>query len=405
MKTTAYCGFDWASETHYYVLKNARKEVLSEGTVPHTTEGFEAFLESLGQCRQGGRVALIVEANRGVPMNALLDVNWLDLYPVNPMKTRKLNELQGSVRQKSDASDCHLLCDYLIANESELSGSYVERDSLIRQMQEWIGMETDLVSNCRQLKQRIMSHLDTFMPDLKRMLPNLDKKVYVRYLFEFDPLTPVDCSEVESFLRRHGCRNAETIEAFAAGHVALRALGEDAEVHRAQADVLRAWAELLWQLQCSLEDCRKRINALFVQLPQAAIYSSLPGLGETLAPRMACLFGSRPSERFACKEQAVAYFGQSPVTEQSGKGLKVGRRRNCHRYARNTCFLWAMAVNKMPNCLWQRTFLDKRRRKGDARPTRYRKLGRKMLGILYRCVIDNVPYDEVKFIQNLHQKA
>ena len=231
MKTTAYCGFDWASETHYYVLKNARKEVLSEGAVPHTAEGLDAFLECLQQYRRGGHVALIVEANRGVPLNALLDVKWLDLYPINPMKTRKLNELEGSVRQKSDASDCHLLCDYLIANKSELAGSYIERDGTFRQMQEWIGMETDLVSNCRQLKQRIMSHLDTFMPDLKRLLPNLEKKVYVRYLFEFDPLKPVDSSEVEAFLRRHGCRNAESIEAFAAGHASLRALGKKFKGH------------------------------------------------------------------------------------------------------------------------------------------------------------------------------
>lgn len=245
MKTTAYCGFDWASETHYYVLKNAQKEVLSEGPVPHTADGFDVFLEHLDQGRKGGRVALIVEANRGVPMNALLDVSWLDLFPVNPMKTRKLNELEGSVRQKSYASDCHLLCNYLIANESELAGSYVERDGTIRQMQEWIGMETDLVTHCRQLKQRIMSHLDIFMPNLKQMLPNLEKKVYVRYLFTFDPLSPGDASEVESFLRRHGCRNDESIEAFAAQHVALRPLGEDSGVHRTQADVLRAWAELL----------------------------------------------------------------------------------------------------------------------------------------------------------------
>jgi hypothetical protein len=387
------------------VLKDAAKKLLAEGPVPHTSEGLEAFIGLLNEHRGRSRVALIVEANRGLPVNALIDVKWLDIYPVNPMKTRKLNELEGSLRQKSDQRDCHLLCDYLMGNLKELSRGYIERDSSFRQLQEWIGMETDLIVHCRQLKQRMLSHLNVFLPDLKEWLPNFDKKVYVHYLIEFDLLNPAPAEQVEAFLRAHHVRDEKRIESFVQGHVSLRALGRDKGVVKVQSEVLREWAQLLWTLRESLEACQGKIQAIFKELPQAKIYRSLPGLGEILAPRMACLFGSVPNERFACKEQAIAYFGQSPVTEQSGKGLHVGKRRNCSRYARNTCFLWSMSVNKLPMSHWQRHFLKKLQNKGNARPTRYRKLGHKMVGILYRCLMDDAPYDDAFYCQNLHVKA
>ncbi len=405
MKTTIFCGFDWATETHCFVVKNARKEVLAHGPVPNSAEGFDRLLESFETHRKGGRVALIVEANRGLPLNALMEVPWLEVFPVNPMKTRRLNELEGSVRQKSDAGDCSLLCDYLIDNRAKLSERYVERDSTFRQMREWIGMEADLINHCRQIKQRIISHLNTFMPDLGKLLPDLDKKVYVRYLMDFDPLSLAPATEVEDFLRRHRVRDGRTIKDFVQAHESLRALGSDGGFLAAQRDILQRWATMLWQMRQSLKDCQSQIQALFRTLPQADIYRSFPGLGELLAPRMACLFGSRPSERFRCKEQAIAYFGQSPVTEQSGKGVRVNKRRNCHRAARDTCFLWAMSVNKMPKCHWQRSFLKKHKERGDARPTRYRKLGQKLVGILYRCVVHNELYDEAKYCRNLHQRT
>ena len=405
MKTSIYCGFDWASETHYFVIKNARGQQLTQGSVTNSPAGFDTFIEALDQYRQGGSVALIVEANRGLPMNALIDVQWIDLFPVNPLKTRRLNEVEGHVRQKSDPQDASILCDYLIRKHKDWKHHYVERHSTYRQMKEFIGQETDLIHHIGQITQRLICHINTFMPDLNRIIPDIGKKVYLKYLMEFDPLKPAPAEQIRTFLRANRVRNQETIETFIQGHLQLRPLGKDKQYWSAQRDVLQAWARTLWGLRESLEQCQKKIQELFATLPEAPIYLSMPGLGTTLAPRMACLFGSKPSERFLHKAQAQAFFGQSPVTAQSGNLRIVSKRLNCHRFARHTCYLWVMALNRIPSCHWQRAFLKKHQQRGDKMPTRYRKLGTKMVAILYQCLVTNQLYQESIYRRNLQNAA
>ena len=81
------------------------------------------------------------------------------------------------------------------------------------------------------------------------------------------------------------------------------------------------------------------------------------------------------------------------------------KRVNCQKRARDTIYLWARVTNLNERDDWQRAFLDKRKEKGDGIPTRYRKLGKKLVSILYRCLVDGVPYDPTIYMKNLHQKA
>ena len=148
----------------------------------------------------------------------------------------------------------------------------------------------------------------------------------------------------------------------------------------------------------------KCIDGLFNDLPQAPIYRSMPGVGARIGPRLADLFGSEPGKTFASKAQALAYFGQTPLTLQTGsKNNKIVKKRtNCQRRARHAIYLWARVTNLNDRSDWQRTYLDKCKARGDGLPTRYRKLGKKLVSILYRCLVDNVPYDREIYMKNLH---
>ena len=57
------------------------------------------------------------------------------------------------------------------------------------------------------------------------------------------------------------------------------------------------------------------------------------------------------------------------------------KRVNCQKRARDTIYLWARVTNLNERDDWQRAFLDKRKEKGDGIPTRYRKLGKKLVSI------------------------
>jgi len=62
----------------------------------------------------------------------------------------------------------------------------------------------------------------------------------------------------------------------------------------------------------------QRIKEVFEKHPDAQIFSSFPGAGSTLAPRLLAAMGSDRS-RFSSASDVAKYSGIAPVTERSGK--------------------------------------------------------------------------------------
>lgn len=402
-----FVAVDWASETHYHVIQSPAGETLAEGYFQNRADGFERLLASLDALRVGGDAALIFEATRGAVHYALLGVPWLRLCPVNPVKTRKLNELDGSSRGKSDPRDARLLCGYLRGNAAELLKRRPEGDSLTLRLREALALEHSLVERVTKLKQRIHKEVNSLCPQLAALLGDLESRIHRDCLLELSPVDLPSRKRIEEFLHARRTRDPERVEAFAKAYRALRCLGRDRQLQLEQLENLRCSARLLGGAVEELRRCEARIDALFERMPQAAIYRSMPDVGARLGPRLAGLFGSRPSETFACKEQALAYFGQSPLTWQTGAkdNKSVRKRPCCHRQARHVAYLWARVANLSPGSGWQRSYLSKCKQRGDGVPTRYRKLGKKLVSILYRCLVDNVPYDPEKYAANLHKNA
>lgn len=402
-----YAAIDWASESHYRVIQSPAGDTLAEGYFPNSAEGFERLLAELDSLRGGGPAALIFEATRGAVHYALLGVDWLRLCPVNPVKTRKLNELDGSSRGKSDPRDAQLLCGYLRGRAAELLARRPEDDSLTLRLREALALEACLVERVTKLKQRIHKDINNLCPQLSGLLDDLERRVHRDCLLELSPADLPSRGRVEEFLAAHSVRDPARIAAFADAYLALRCLGRDRQLQREQLENLRSSVRLLGCAVDELRRCEGRVDALFGRMPQAAIYRSMPDVGPRLGPRLAGLFGSRPAQSFASKEQALAYFGQSPVTRQTGArdNKSVRTRRCCHRQARHVAYLWARVANLSPRPGWQKAYLAEMKARGDGVPTRYRKLGKKLVSILYRCLADDVPYDPEKYMGNLRKKA
>ena len=400
-----FCALDWATQKHYYVLQDKTGETLSEGYFPNSNEGYEEFLAILRDHAEGQRIALILEAIRGAPMNMLIGIKWLKLCPVNPIKTKKLSELEGVSGGKSDPRDTRLLCDYLRMSYRKLSKIYVEEDSQMRILRELVGLEKSLVQRVTKLKQRIWGETNTLCPQLEDLLGDIESPVYQQYLLKFNPLKPAKDTTIANLLRKYKLYNPTVVTRFIEAHKKLKPLGKDKAFIQMQLENLRSWVRQLITATEELRACEKRMDAVFKQMPQAAIYLSMPSVGPRLAPRLASMFGSEPSQKYHCKAQVRAYFGQVPITFKSGKHTLVLKRHSCDRSSRQTCFLWARSTNMAAGTSWQKDFLHKHKEKGDRVPTRYRKLGAKLTGILYKCLCDNTLYDPAIYQKNIHQNA
>ena len=86
--------------------------MLHRGSFAHAAAGITGWLHTVDTLRQGQAVALIYEATKHGPIDVLLEVAWIELLPVGPVKTNMLRKLHSEARGTSDRRDSDLLHEY-----------------------------------------------------------------------------------------------------------------------------------------------------------------------------------------------------------------------------------------------------------------------------------------------------
>ena len=80
----AFIGLDWADQQHVIRLRAAGSAQVEAQVVDQKPESLRVWIQQLRQ-RFGGRpVALALEQSRGSLLYALMNVDFLLLYPINP---------------------------------------------------------------------------------------------------------------------------------------------------------------------------------------------------------------------------------------------------------------------------------------------------------------------------------
>ncbi len=120
VELAAFIGLDWADEQHAVCLQEAgatRREALK---LDQTPEALQAWIQQL-RARFGGRpVAIAVEQARGALIYALMHVDFLQLYPVNPQTLAKLRQAFYPSGAKDDPGDAELLLEVLLKHRDHL---------------------------------------------------------------------------------------------------------------------------------------------------------------------------------------------------------------------------------------------------------------------------------------------
>jgi transposase len=397
-----YCAIDWAGEKHAAVLQDAAGGVLYQGEFDHTAAGIARWLQRVDTLRQGQPVAVIYEATKHGLIDVLLEVSWIELLPVAPVKTKMLRKLHGAACGKSDAVDSVLLCEYLRLHYAQLCGRYVERDALHRRLRERVDQEQDLIARATASQNRLHALVRRLCPEWDALVGDLEHAVYQQFLLHYAPWDRPRESTLRRFLGTHNVRGEDAVRRLVELARTARALGTDRAFQALLLEQIRAEVRLLAALRTELDRVRADLAALYAALPQAPIYDSFPGIGPKLGPRLAAWFGSAPARHFPSKRQALAYAGQTPLTEQSGKSRFVHKRVCCDRVGRHLCYLWARSCQCLATTKWQHEYLHDCKQRGDEVPTRYRKLGAKLLAIAYRCLCSGQPYNETIFLQHRH---
>jgi transposase len=141
-----------------------------------------------------------------------------------------------------------------------------------------------------------------------------------------------------------------------------------------------------------------RIEVVFQRHPDSDIFSSLPGAGSALAPRLLAVMGSERI-RFNSSEEVAKYTGIAPVTERSGKAKWVHCRFACSRFVKQS--FHEFAAHSILQCEGARAYYNRKRAEGKGHHEAIRILAHRWIRIIYRCWKDRIPYNAHMYMESL----
>jgi transposase len=159
---------------------------------------------------------------------------------------------------------------------------------------------------------------------------------------------------------------------------------------------------MIRMLNRAIAEAEAKIAELFAEHPDAPIFSSFPGAGESLAPRLAAAYGT-DRDKYQGAEDIQRLSGIAPVTKASGKTKVVHMRWACPKFLRQTFHEFAQASVRY-SC-WAKAYVAMRKADGHRHHEIIRGLAFKWQRILTRCWKNRQPYDEHRYVRHLRKTS
>ena len=157
---------------------------------------------------------------------------------------------------------------------------------------------------------------------------------------------------------------------------------------------------MLLILEDEIKEIKNKMTEITTTHPLGAIFYSLPGSGEILAPKLLSIMGDN-KKVYSNSSEIQAYSGVAPVTKRSGKSSYVKFRYACNKEYRNTLTTFAFcSVNWSP---WARGYYDKARQNGKRHYESLRLLAYKWTRIIFKLWQTGEMYNEEYHTKNLER--
>lgn len=391
MTMTVYLGIDWSKDHHDLAFMNEAGQVILQARIEHSGAGFWE-LDGLRRRLQVTAADCLV----GIETIANLIVDYLQsqgypIYLVAPRKTAAVRGRHRSSRAHTDCSDAILLADMVRTDRHRLR-LWQPNERLTRELAAQVGLIQHLTKSRLRLANRLRARLALCYPAALSVFSRLDQALTLAFLAEYP--TPqaaqaLSQTEFEAFARKQRypqpARLAACYARLQAGQIPLSA--EGAEIYAAEIRFLvRSLQDILQTKKATL----KSLRTLFEQHPDQAIFASLPGAGDLLAPALLTKFGDHRS-RFPSPESVQSLAGTCPVTIQSGKRRQVRYRYACDRNFRQIAVQFAKS--SLLRSPWASTYFQKAQARGVPVSQTYRALANRWLAVIWKLWQTRQEYD------------
>jgi transposase len=392
----ALLAIDWADQKHDLLLCPAQRPQDPEASTVQAKD-LEAFFAKLRMRFPQGHIAVVVEAHRGALVHQLMNLDFVHLFPINPKSAAKFREALHPSGAKSDALDAASLLEFGRFHLAKLR-RWVPDTALTRELGLLCEARRDLVNRRTELTNELTSVLKGYFPQALDLAADLNKRMAWDFLTKWDTLPKAQKTKtaiIKAFYYQHGSRSTQLVEKRLALLAEARPLTTDSAIVNASCLRVRALVRELRSLHQSIGEYDKRLAELSVTHPDAGIFSSVPGAGPCLLPRLIAAFGTDRT-RWENPDSIATFSGVAPVRIASGNSLNQVRcRYACPRFLRQTFVELARSTSLY--CDWAKEFYDQHRAREWKAHRIYRALAFKWIRILWKMWQERQPYDPARF--------
>ena len=400
----ALIGWDWADQEHVLSMLPRGALRREELTLPQEPCALHAWIEALGRRFHHQPVAVAVEASRGPIVAALLEYSWIQIYPIHPATSRRFSEAFAPSGAKDDLPDARVLLDLLIHHRDRLRAFLPFEDST-RRLALLAETRRKLVDQRTALTNQLTSLLKQYFPQaLDWVGATLYAPLALNFLTRWPTLEALQKARrqtLRDFYYAGQVRRPEVVEARLAAIRQARPLMTDGVLYEVSQLYLPCLLAQIRSLNTHLEKLDQALAQAFLAHPDAALFSSFPGAGKVMAPRLCVLFGE-DRRRWPSAAELQQQYGIAPVIKKSGKKSVTHWRWNAPIFARQTLVEWSGISIKA--CDWAKAYYLLQRQRGKSHSAILRALAFKWLRILWRCWQDRRPYDDARYTQSLVAK-
>jgi len=329
-----------------------------------------------------------------------MHVDFLYLYPVNPQTLSQFRKAFYPSGAKDDPIDAELLLEILTTHRQHLR-VWVPDDVLTRSIQLLTEDRRGLVDERTALTNQLTAALKMYFPQALEWFGDLHAPRACAFLQRWPSLQSLKAatpSSIRKFYKAQGYRGEDKLEQLIANIQKAQPLTQDGAVVLSGSMKVQALVRPISLLTESIQRYDQEIASLFDKHDDSTLFSSFPGAGASLAPRLLAAFGSdRGRFEFAAEMQQLA--GIAPVTEKSGTGIWIHWRLACSKFLRQT--FQEFAGCSILQSDWARACYDQLRKRGKSHHAALRALAFKWIRIIFRCWKTRTPYDETVYCNSL----
>jgi len=323
------------------------------------------------------------------------------IYPVNPKTIDRRRTASGA---KTDTIDAYLLAKTGRSDLPDLrkltpdSASIQELKALTRDQDSLVQSQTRVVN-------QLTACLKAYYPVALQLFSKVQQRSTLIFLQTYptlDAARGASVKEITRILKEAGHPNPSKFAPKICEMVHQPQLHADAITTRTKSRLMLALVAQLLPLIEQIASYDKEITTLFLTHADDEIFSSLPGAGKRLAPRLLAEWGDDRT-RYTGSTSVQALAGTAPVAFQSGNYAKAHKRYACLKPLRNVLHQFAWQSTKQE--AWARVYYQRKRAEGKSHSMAVRSLANVWVRIIYAMWVEHKSYETTTFEAAQHQHA